>query len=498
MKKYNTIILFVFFLVSALCVQISAQSPASETADEILVKQSALNYVEGFYSGDAARMEKAIHPDINKATPRDIPKTGRTILNYSTYASLIDFTSNKLGYLADTARQIKISILNIDDNLANVKIISANFTDYLQLAKIEDQWKIINVLFASGLNTPKRIADFNAEKETKAVQQTVATYLNGLFGADAGSLNLALSTEFNKVTFIPLGTTGKTTLRRQRYETFYENAIAGIGKFDEVYRDYEISVMDIYDGIAVVKCKLIGTTEYIQVYKNRDSWKILNCIVKTNTNITLADAMTVTAGNPMPDFSLPVYGGGVFKLSEYAGKNILLIFPRGRVNNGWCSYCPYQYLELEELQKTKDIEKKYNLKVAFVLPYGSDMIKDWMEKFPDGLAVIENVKNPQTAPQAGSIQEHYNKWAKNAFPIKFEAKADDKHNVIPVLLDEKHSLSGSLKIYTHFWDGVSADQNISSALVIDKDGILQLKYIGQMTEDRPSVKYLLEFIGKLK
>lgn len=495
MKNYK--IMFALLLSLLLVSTVFTQSNSSQANDESMVKKAALDYVDGYYSGDVARMEKAIHPDINKAAPRDLPKTGRTLLAYSTYQGLLDLTRNKTGFLPDTARHIDVKVLNIDNNLANARVISASFIDYIQLVKIEDQWKIINVIYTNGLNGPKRIKDFDAEKERSGVQQTIVNYLTGLYGADAGNLNLAVTAEFNKVSFTPLGASGKTTLRKQRYDTFIENALSGIGKYDEVYRDYDISVIDIMDGLAVVQCSLTGTTEYLQLYKTKDSWKILNCFVLAKTNLTVADAMTVTAGNPMPDFTLPVYGGGQFKLSDYAGKNVLLIFPRGWTGNAWCSYCPYQYLELEELQKTADIEKKHNVKIAFVMPYSSERIKDWMAKFPDGLTIIENVKNPQNPPAPGSLQEAYSNWAKLAFPIKFSAQPDDKHTIIPVLVDEKHNLSKQMKIYTRFWDGIAAEQNVASVLIIDKYGILQLKYIGQMTEDRPSVKYLLNFIDKL-
>ena len=33
--------------------------------------------------------------------------------------------------------------------------------------------------------------------------------------------------------------------------------------------------------------------------------------------------------NPLRDFTLPVYQGGSFTLSEHTEKNVLLVFPRG-------------------------------------------------------------------------------------------------------------------------------------------------------------------------
>jgi hypothetical protein len=176
---------------------------------------------------------------------------------------------------------------------------------------------------------------------------------------------------------------------------------------------------------------------------------------------------------------------------------VMLIFPRGWTGNQWCSYCPYQYLEIEQLEKKSSIMAKNNLQIAFVMPYSSDRIKDWQEKFPEALQTVENIKNPQPQQPAGSIQAAYSEWARGNFPIIFDVKKEDPHDVIPVLVDENRTLSRQLKIFTNFWDGISAEQNMASVFIIDKKGILRFKYIGQMTEDRPSVEFLMDYIKKM-
>jgi hypothetical protein len=475
-----------------------AQGNASNTADSAAIRQTALDYIDGYYSGDVGRIEKAVHPDLNKATPRDLPQTGRTTLAYTTYSGLVEFTRAKIGALDDTARHIQVRILSIDNDVSNVKITSASFVDYIQEAKLDGEWKIINVIFTTGAKVPPRLKDFKADDERAAVEKTALTYLSGISGADAGRLETALDPEYNRVTLNPIAQTGKTSIRRQRYETLMESAYAGIGKQDEIYRNNRASILDIADGVAIVKCEMPGIYDFIQLYKSSGQWKVFNSIVRPNNSLTLARAMTVTAGEVMPGFTLPVYGGGDFNLESYRGKNVLLIFPRGWTGNAWCSYCPYQYLELEQLEKKSGIMAKNNLEIAFVMPYSSERIKDWMEKFPDALQTVETIKNPQPQPAAGSIQAEYADWAKGHFPIVFEVKKDDPHDVIPVLVDENRTLSRNLKIFTNFWDGISAEQNMASVFIIDKNGILRFKYIGQMTEDRPSVEFLLDFIKKMK
>ena len=487
-----------FAALLLLSVSAVGQTTTPNAADSAAIKQAVLDFAEGYYSGDVARMEKAIYPDINRCTPRDLPQTGRTAPTYSTYSGLIENTRAKVGALDDTARHITIQILDIDNDVANTKLISANISDYHQLIKLDNQWKIVNGLAGSGINTPPRIKDFKPENERAAIERTALDYLTGLYATDAKRLELTLDPEFSKISLAPLQQTGKTGFRRQRAEATIENALARVGKQDEEYRDFSARIIDIADGLAVVRVDAVGVYEFLQMYKAGGQWRILNSIVKPKTDFTMAQAMTVTAGDPMPDFTLPIYGGGEFTLSKYRGKNVLLMFPRGWTGAQWCPYCPYQYLELEKRLKESDLRAKYNLEIAFVLPYSSDRVKDWLEKFPQAMTTVETIKNPQPAPPSGSQQADYAAWARRAFPIKFDVKKDDPHTLIPVLSDEKRTLSHQLKIFSNFWDGITSEQNRATVLVIDKNGVLQFKYVGQMTEDRPSIDYILNFIGRMK
>ncbi|TFH65325.1 MAG: redoxin domain-containing protein [Candidatus Zixiibacteriota bacterium] len=491
-------VIVVFAVLLLLSAPIVAQTESTRAADSVAIKQAVLDFAEGYYSGDVARVEKAIHPDINRCTPRDLPQTGRTAPTYSTYSGLIENTRAKVVALDDNARHIQVQILDIDNDVANTKLISASFVDYHQLIKLDNQWKIVNELSGPGSSLPPRMKDFKPEDERAAIERTALDYQAGLYATDAKRLDLKIDPEISKIVLVPLQQTGKTGLRRQRAEATIENALAQLGKQDEPYRDFSARIIDITDGLAVVRVNAITAYEFLQMYKAGGQWRILNSIARPRTDLTVAQAMTVIAGDPMPDFTLPIYDGGEFTLSKYRGKNVLLMFPRGWLGAVWCPYCPYQYLELEKRMKESDLKAKYNLEVAFVLPYSADRVKDWLEKFPEAMTTVENVKNPQPQPKDGTIQADYAAWARRAFPIKFNVMKDDPHTLIPVLADERRTLSRQLKIFTSFWDGVSSEQNRATVLVIDKKGVLQFKYVGQMTEDRPSIDYLLDFISRLK
>ena len=67
----------------------------------------------------------------------------------------------------------------------------------------------------------------------------------------------------------------------------------------------------------------------------------------------------------------------------------------------------------------------------------------------------------------------------------------------PILIDADRSLSKGLGLFTAEWGGRKAEQNIPTVFIIDAQGVVRFKYVGQSTVDRPSTEYLLGFIEKM-
>ena len=63
--------LLAFLLVIALTPRaLTAQA----AADSAAIRATALDYIEGWYTGDATRMERALHPDLAKRIVRPHPE----------------------------------------------------------------------------------------------------------------------------------------------------------------------------------------------------------------------------------------------------------------------------------------------------------------------------------------------------------------------------------------------------------------------------------------
>ena len=117
-------------------------------ADSAAIVETALNYIEGWYEGNADRMSRALHPQLAKRIVRTNPETGESELGDMSAATLIGATEQGFGTRTPVERQQKdVTILDIYRNAAVVKIIASDWIDYLQVAKSNGEWVIINILW---------------------------------------------------------------------------------------------------------------------------------------------------------------------------------------------------------------------------------------------------------------------------------------------------------------------------------------------------------------
>lgn len=120
--------------------------------DEKLVKAAITDYVEGLYLADSKRIEKSVDPTMRKIGYwyNSEEKAYRDNLSM-TYEQLVKLASNwnKNGNRADKNTVKKIEIYDVNTKTASAKLTAAWGVDYFHLSKVNDQWKIMNVIWQS-------------------------------------------------------------------------------------------------------------------------------------------------------------------------------------------------------------------------------------------------------------------------------------------------------------------------------------------------------------
>lgn len=149
-----------FCLLAFLCAlplgMAQAQTTATNDADRTAVRQAALDYVEGIYNVEPARIERSVHPKLAKIgfyrAPADAAyRPGATMA----FERLVEIakTYNKEGKLPKDAPK-EIVIYDVLDQTASVKLTAQWGIDYMHLAKFDGKWMIINVLWQSPPGRP--------------------------------------------------------------------------------------------------------------------------------------------------------------------------------------------------------------------------------------------------------------------------------------------------------------------------------------------------------
>ncbi len=138
MKKVYLLILLAVF---------TAPAYAQTAADSLAITQAALDYIEGWYEGNAERMARALHPELAKRIVHTNER-GRSRLEQMSAMTLVEAT--KKGYGTQTPKneqQKDVTILDIFENTASVKVVARDWVDYLHVGKYNGQWRIVNVLW---------------------------------------------------------------------------------------------------------------------------------------------------------------------------------------------------------------------------------------------------------------------------------------------------------------------------------------------------------------
>ena len=141
MSRLMTFILLALTLVSG-------TAWAQSGADSAAIRATALDYIEGWYTADAARMERAVHPELAKRIVNRNPQNRRNTLGQQSAMTLVQNTRNEGGKDTPPEQMRKdVRILDMFENTASVRIDASTWVDYLHVARWNGRWVIVNVLW---------------------------------------------------------------------------------------------------------------------------------------------------------------------------------------------------------------------------------------------------------------------------------------------------------------------------------------------------------------
>jgi hypothetical protein len=114
------------------------------TGNEDAVRSVVMDYVEGWFEGDAGRMKRVLHPELVKRG-RGIEGADPDALETLSAPQMIEATAEGEGRREDAAdRRIEIRIDHLSGGIASVQCFCHRYVDLLHLIDMPDGWKIVN------------------------------------------------------------------------------------------------------------------------------------------------------------------------------------------------------------------------------------------------------------------------------------------------------------------------------------------------------------------
>jgi Putative lumazine-binding len=136
-----------FCLFSLLSISFAATKPevSNVSNDAQAVRVTVTDYIESYYAGDAARMEKSLHPHylkhVIKSSDGSLKMTEKTGLQM-----VEDVRSHGPSDLPKSEQTEQITVLDVSKDTASAKLVTSHWVDYMTLAKWNGEWKIVSVV----------------------------------------------------------------------------------------------------------------------------------------------------------------------------------------------------------------------------------------------------------------------------------------------------------------------------------------------------------------
>jgi Putative lumazine-binding len=121
---------------------------AQTSSDEAAVVAAALDYFEGWFDGDATRMDRALHRGLAKRSLGQADPDSAELRSLAK-ERMVELTAAGGGKdrSLDEGLRIDVEVVDLYGNIASVVVRSAVYREYLHLVRTDEGWKIVNALW---------------------------------------------------------------------------------------------------------------------------------------------------------------------------------------------------------------------------------------------------------------------------------------------------------------------------------------------------------------
>lgn len=248
------------------------------------IVQAITDYMEPWYGAGHEKLVYAIHPTIVKRKFYPILGTGKFVLRQVNAQQLIELAKDSDIHPKKDAKEwhCDIVIYDVFQNIATAKAVGSTWSDYIHLAKIDDRWQIMHILFE---NPREDVAPANSD----AIEQTILDYMESWYSTEYERLEKSFHPALVKRGFYPLRQGGAACISISTVSEMVERVKASSmsGKPGRPKDEWvvETEIYDTYQQIATAKTVGDGWVDYLHLADVNGEWKIINILYDRPANL---------------------------------------------------------------------------------------------------------------------------------------------------------------------------------------------------------------------
>lgn len=121
---------------------LTANAQATQPVDDgSAIRSTVTNYIEAYYTGDAPRMQRTLHPHYMK-----LMLHGNIPVRQYTGTDMIGMVQSGAPNMPAASKTEQVSVLDINGTIASAKLVTPGWVDYVALSKVDGAWKILSVV----------------------------------------------------------------------------------------------------------------------------------------------------------------------------------------------------------------------------------------------------------------------------------------------------------------------------------------------------------------
>jgi len=243
---------------------------AERDKDRAAIVQTMLDYAEGYYGGEPARMARALSPFLSKRAMTVRPGVPPFLLEMNA-DTLIDAANGAKVAAAD--RHITTEVLDVTGEVASARVFTAQFNDYLHLVKRNGAWQILNVLWHAPMP-----ADGAADAAKPAVEAAAREYAAALIAGD-GSRALAALYPQAHLRVLAAPPQGRPRIVRELNPETLAAGLSSGQRLPGTLDDARVAVLGIDTNIASARVSAGAQTTYLHLALFDGKWRVVNTLV---------------------------------------------------------------------------------------------------------------------------------------------------------------------------------------------------------------------------